>query len=151
MSQFGRKFDIELDKHITGNYGEDQFEKEEDFVDRQVFDMEVRRLNNVIKTQGNLIDKLNLWEKKINDNLNNILKQLIEYKENKEAVYFAGENFVKLGKVEKNTKINNVNIQLLKIKFDNLDKFIQNNLIKNTGKFTKKQIKEFQKDFLNLG
>ena len=29
MSSFGRKFDEALDRHITGNYGEDQFESAE--------------------------------------------------------------------------------------------------------------------------
>lgn len=27
MSSFGKRFDEALDKHITGNYGEDQFPK----------------------------------------------------------------------------------------------------------------------------
>lgn len=33
MSQFGRKFDEALDRHITGNYGEDQFKNEEEKCD----------------------------------------------------------------------------------------------------------------------
>ena len=30
MSEFGKKFDESLDRHITGNYGEDQFKDVEE-------------------------------------------------------------------------------------------------------------------------
>ena len=33
MSRFGKQFDNALDRHITGNYGEDQFKEERDLPD----------------------------------------------------------------------------------------------------------------------
>ena len=120
MSQFGKEFDRKLDKHIIGNYGENQFEEEEDFADNRVVNMlikdfqkEIKRLDNVIKTQNNLIDNLRISEKNNMDNINCLRK----------------EN----GKLLKYIKINNVNVHLLKMRLDNFDKFIQNILIKQNN------------------
>ena len=33
MSRFGKQFDNALDRHITGNYGENQFKEERDLTD----------------------------------------------------------------------------------------------------------------------
>lgn len=131
-----------------------------EFVEKQIFDMvvddikiEVKKLNKVIKTQNNLIDKLKHFE---TDNIANLIEldtQIKKLKENKDRADFASECFIKQIKIEKNTKINNANIHLLEmrmdnvldnkinnilerkiynieLRLDNIDKFIQNILIK---------------------
>ena len=51
MSQFGKSFDMRLDKHITGNYGEDQLERIEDldYADKQVVDNLIRENIKLLK------------------------------------------------------------------------------------------------------
>ena len=104
MSQFGKEFD----------------RNEDEYADKQVannlikeFQSEVKKLNSVIRTQSNLINKLEKFEV---DNISNLI-----------------ELNHKLTKIEKHTKINNVNIHLLERRLDNLDKFIQNLLKKQKG------------------
>lgn len=111
------------------------YEIEEVFADKQVVDGLIKDFAKVFNTQNNLIDKLKKWETQITNNFNSLGKQVIKNKENKERIDFATEEFIKLIKVEKNTKINNANIHLLEMRLDN----IQNNLIKRLSLIEKEK------------
>jgi len=141
MSQFGKEFDRKLDEHITKE--PIYYDEMDNYADKQIVDNLIIEFKNLVKTQNNLIDKLKLWEKQITKNFVRLKEQIIIIKENKDKIDFAGECFIKLSKVEKNTKINNANINLLEMKLDNLDNFIQSDLVnKHKGTFTEKDIKK---------
>ena len=55
MSQFGRKFDEALDRHITGNYGENQFDVDYD---------KIIEANGDLRQQlrQDILDRYDNWE-----------------------------------------------------------------------------------------
>tara|TARA_Y100000310_G_C20643286_1_gene795158 strand:- start:465 stop:710 length:246 start_codon:yes stop_codon:yes gene_type:complete len=55
MSQFGRKFDEALDRHITGNYGENQFDVDYD---------KIIEANDDLRQQlrQDILDRYDNWE-----------------------------------------------------------------------------------------
>ena len=115
-------------------YGDEQFENEEDFADKQVvdnllkeFQSEVKKLNSVIRTQSNLIDNLSAYEKVITNKIIDLRKDdgklLKQIKVNKANHFLLEDNFNKL------------NVELIKtnLRLDLIDKFIQNFLKKQNG------------------
>lgn len=119
---------------MSENYKPELYEGDE-FADEQVVDNLIKEfqtqktiLKKVLKTQNNLIDKLKIFEEEITDSFIELRKGIIKNKEDKERTDFAQEFFVKLIKVEKNTKINNANVHLLEMRLENIDTIIQNEI-----------------------
>jgi hypothetical protein len=119
----------------------------EEFADKQVVDDLIKDLQKVINTQNNIIDNLSAYEKVITNKIIGLKIEIYKIKEHKERTQFAEDYFIKQSKIEKNTKINNANINLLEMRIDNLDKFIQNFLTKKHTLRTKKEIEKFNKLF----